>query len=168
MNSREAEDLLNRYWRCETSLEEENELRQFFLKEEVPEHLIKFQKMFQYLHDQRVAALDESFDLKLMEKINDTKTRNIPRMSSTWYKVAAAVILILSLVAINRQFMVVREKATQIVEDTFNDPEKALEETKRMLLLVSEKLNKGNDGMKKMAEFNKAEKVLKNDKLKEI
>ena len=31
-------ELLNKYWLCETSLEEERELRRFFASEEVPEH----------------------------------------------------------------------------------------------------------------------------------
>ena len=168
MNSREAEQLLEKYWKCETSLEEENALRQYFAGEDLPDHLQKFSKMFIFFDKERKSVLDESFDPKILDRINKVKNRNIVPLPSTWYKVAAAVLLIISLVVINRQFIGVRQKATEVVQDTFADPEKALEETKKMLLLVSEKLNKANPGMKKMAEFNKAEKVLKNDKLKEI
>ena len=36
MDYKDIEQLLERYWQCETSVEEEATLRDFFAKEEVP------------------------------------------------------------------------------------------------------------------------------------
>ena len=48
MDCRYVEQLLGRYWQCETSLEEESELRSFFSKEEVPAHLLQYKDLFVY------------------------------------------------------------------------------------------------------------------------
>ena len=42
MDYKYIEQLLERYWQCETSLEEESELRSFFSEEEVPAHLLRY------------------------------------------------------------------------------------------------------------------------------
>ena len=39
MDSNYIEQLLERYWQCETSVEEEAQLRSFFRDEDVPAHL---------------------------------------------------------------------------------------------------------------------------------
>ena len=46
MDCKYIEQLLERYWRCETSLEEEAQLRAFFTKEEIPEHLLRYKDLF--------------------------------------------------------------------------------------------------------------------------
>ena len=48
MDFKYIEQLLERYWRCETSLEEEAQLRAFFTKEEIPEHLLRYKDLFVY------------------------------------------------------------------------------------------------------------------------
>ena len=40
MDSKYIEQLLERYWQCETSLEEEAQLRTFFMEGDVPGHLL--------------------------------------------------------------------------------------------------------------------------------
>ncbi len=42
MDYKDIEQLLERYWQCETSVEEEATLRDFFAKEEVPAHLLRY------------------------------------------------------------------------------------------------------------------------------
>lgn len=42
MDYKDIEQLLERYWQCETSVEEESVLRDFFTKEEVPAHLLRY------------------------------------------------------------------------------------------------------------------------------
>ena len=37
MDFKEREDLLRKYWNCETSLEEEKQLREYFGGENIPE-----------------------------------------------------------------------------------------------------------------------------------
>ena len=48
MDYKDIEQLLERYWQCETSVEEESVLRDFFTKEEVPAHLLRYKNLFVY------------------------------------------------------------------------------------------------------------------------
>ena len=45
--------LLERYWECETSLEEEQELRDYFNKNEVPEDWKETALLFKYFDSQK-------------------------------------------------------------------------------------------------------------------
>jgi hypothetical protein len=54
------------------------------------------------------------------------------------------------------------------VTDTFKDPREALDETKKMLYFVSEKLRKGKEEASKFSKFKKAEDVVKSSNYKEI
>ena len=47
MDYKYIEQLLERYWQCETSLAEEEVLRVFFSQDEIPLHLIRFKEVFQ-------------------------------------------------------------------------------------------------------------------------
>lgn len=53
MDYKYIEQLLERYWQCETSLEEESELRAFFSKGEIPAHLLQYRDLFVYQQVQR-------------------------------------------------------------------------------------------------------------------
>ena len=48
MDYKYIEQLLERYWNCETSLEEEQILRSFFRQKEVPAHLLRYKQLFAY------------------------------------------------------------------------------------------------------------------------
>jgi hypothetical protein len=48
MDYKYIEQLLERYWACETTLQEEAILRAFFSQEEIPEGLRKYQALFTY------------------------------------------------------------------------------------------------------------------------
>ena len=55
-------ELLNKYWLCETSLEEERELRRFFASEEVPEHLLAYKAWFCGRDEAAIPVLGADFD----------------------------------------------------------------------------------------------------------
>ena len=48
MDSKYIEQLLERYWQCETSLEDEAELRAFLSGSDVPKHLLRYKDLFVY------------------------------------------------------------------------------------------------------------------------
>ena len=48
MDYKYINQLLERYWRCETSLEEEDILRAFFSLDEVPAELLRYKPLFRY------------------------------------------------------------------------------------------------------------------------
>ena len=65
MDYKYIEQLLERYWQCETSLEEESELRSFFSEEEVPAHLLRYKELFVYQTVQQEAGLGKDFDARI-------------------------------------------------------------------------------------------------------
>ena len=162
-----AKELLEKYWNCETSIQEEEMLRRYFHQENIPPDLKKYQDLFRYYSGEREKVLNGEFDDRILGMLETKKGRR-QRLLGILYKVAAAVLLILSFVVINDRFIQVKDQAKQIVEDTFNDPEKALEETKKVLFFMSEKLNRGKEEITRLNKFRKAEEVVKNTNYEEI
>ena len=60
MDSKHIEELLNKYWQAETSLEEEQLLRQYFSSDDVPEHLRETALLFRYYEDQKKESINSS------------------------------------------------------------------------------------------------------------
>ena len=72
MDSKYIEQLLERYWQCETSLEEEAELRAFFSGSDVPKHLLRYKDLFVYQQLQQEVHLGEDFDARKAPDIDCT------------------------------------------------------------------------------------------------
>ncbi len=74
MDYKYIEQLLERYWECSTTLEEEAILRAFFSQDDVPESLSAYRDLFVY--EQKESAgnrLGDDFDKKILAKINGKK-----------------------------------------------------------------------------------------------
>lgn len=69
MDSKTIEQLLERYWRCETSLEEEARLRAYFTSGEVAPALLRYQALFAYQKQQQTESLDAEFDARLSRRM---------------------------------------------------------------------------------------------------
>ena len=72
MDYKDIEQLLERYWQCETSVEEEATLRDFFVKEEVPAHLLRYKNLFVYQQVQQEVGLGEDFDARILAEVEPT------------------------------------------------------------------------------------------------
>jgi len=166
MNYKKIQELLDKYWNCESTLEEEEMLRSYFSNEEVHDDFKEYESLFKHFNEVKGSRVSNNFDDRIFEKVEKRQAKR--RYLGIFTKVAAAILLILSFVVINQRYKMVKDKATQVVQDTFEDPQRALDETKKILLLVSEKWNKGKEEVSKFSEFNKAEKLVKNENIKEI
>jgi hypothetical protein len=72
MDYKYINQLLERYWRCETSLEEEDILRAFFSLDEVPAELLRYKPLFRYAEKEPAKnMLGEEFDEKILAMIED-------------------------------------------------------------------------------------------------
>jgi len=71
MDYKYIEQLLERYWACETSLQEEQILRTFFQQEEVPAHLMAYKAIFELQQEQAEPSLGADFDAKMMKLISE-------------------------------------------------------------------------------------------------
>lgn len=70
MDYKYIEQLLERYWECETSLEEEAILRNFFSQKEVPAHLQAYRDVFFAEVELSQAGLSEDFDARVLSQID--------------------------------------------------------------------------------------------------
>ena len=103
MDYKYIEQLLERYWLCETSLEEERILRTFFSQENVPVRLMPYKDLFTYerqsLEDER---LDEDFDRRMLEMVGEdtvkARTISLTERLKPLFKAAAIVAIFLTLV----------------------------------------------------------------------
>ena len=103
MDNKYIEQLLERYWNADTSLEEENILRTFFSQKDVPTSLLQYKELFSYeLVQKQEEILGDDFDNKMMEMISDptpvkARTISITQRLMPLFKAAAVVAIILTL-----------------------------------------------------------------------
>jgi hypothetical protein len=103
MDYKYIQQLLDHYWKCETSLEEEDILRAFFSQKEVPTDLLPYKDLFSYeTSEKKKDVLGEDFDQKILSKIEgsqNVKARIIPMRKRLMplFKAAAVVAIFLSL-----------------------------------------------------------------------
>lgn len=66
MDYKYIEQLLNKYWECETSTEEELILRSFFSQDDIPENLSQFAPLFRQQADEHNEGLGTEFDERIL------------------------------------------------------------------------------------------------------
>ncbi|MBQ8711607.1 MAG: pyruvate ferredoxin oxidoreductase [Prevotella sp.] len=101
MDYKYIEQLIERYFQCETTLKEEEILRTFFSQEDVPVWLAKYQTLFNY-EAQREQALGDDFEervLTLIEQKEPVKARvlTMTQKLKPLFKAAAIVAIVLTL-----------------------------------------------------------------------
>ncbi len=108
MDYKYIEQLLERYWDCETTSEEESILRTFFSQKDVPARLIKYRSLFEY-QKQSVGEepLGEEFDKKVLAaidedteepvKVVEAKVVSIGTYLKPLFKAAAIVAMVLTI-----------------------------------------------------------------------
>jgi hypothetical protein len=103
MDYKYIEQLLERYWQCETTLEEEQILRTFFSQENVPACLLPYKDLFTYEQmDVEQQVLGDDFDQRMLEMTGEAapvKARTISMVQrlKPLFKAAAIVAIILTL-----------------------------------------------------------------------
>jgi hypothetical protein len=99
MDYKYIEQLLERYWQGETTLQEESILRAFFCQPDIPEHLRKYQPLFVL---EKEESLGDDFDgriLGMIEEEEQPKAKIVTLTSRLMplFKAAAIVAIILTL-----------------------------------------------------------------------
>lgn len=161
MESQKIDEWLEKYWKGETSLEEEAQLRRYFQEQEPPPHLRSVAALFQ--HYDAPPRLDATFDEQLKPHLREKKA--VP-MWPKLLKIAAVITLLLAgawwLTRVYNNPTAPAPVAA--VQDTYEDPELAYEEAKQALLLVSSLMNEGTQHLTKLEEFDEAQQIVKPQK----
>jgi hypothetical protein len=158
MDFKEKEELLQKYWNCETSLEEEKELREYFGRQDIPDHLKETAMMFRYFEEAKKKSLnDVAFDAHVMRRITPRETQ-IRRLIFNAMRIAAGLLVVIAATWFIRTE--VRQTIPQEVVDTYDDPELAFEETKKALLMISKSFGTAEQQARKINMFNEAQEEI--------
>jgi hypothetical protein len=156
--------LIRKYWNATSEVDEEQKLKDHFSENE--KHQIE-DEYFAYLEHKKKEKLNNpDFEKEILHQIKGNQGIKRSLFQKLNWQIAAALVLLLSIGAllINRQMNSSDTRTTTnqiVVEDTFEDPQLAYEETKKALLLISSKLNKGNAYTTEFVKFNQSQENLK-------
>ncbi len=150
MDYKYIEQLLERYWSCETTVEEETLLRDFYKQTNLPENLERYRSLFEFQNKQAELRLGEEFDEKILSNIDETvvkaKHNKFVYRLYPFYRAAAIVAVVFTLgLAVQHSF----SRGDNSVADTYNyasykdtytDPQVAYEQVASALKEVSDGL----------------------------
>lgn len=130
MDYKYIEQLLERYWECQTTLEEEAILRNFFRQEDVPASLLPYRQLF--LEEDKMAEehLGKDFADKMLRLVGEEapiqvcKARRVTfmRRLRPFYRAAGLIAILLTIGnAAHQSFTDEDEAAPQMSESTSSD-----------------------------------------------
>ncbi len=164
MDSNKIEALLAKYWECETSLEEENQLREYFNQQDIPAQFKEAAALFVYFGEQRNKQVNEiTFDKTVVDKIQakPKDKSKVVRLMYNFSRIAAGLIVVV--VATYYIRTEIRKTTPQEMVDTYSDPKLAFEETKKALLMISKGFGKAEEQVKKINLLNEAKEEIQNE-----
>lgn len=136
------ENILEKYFQGETTIAEENQLKEYFSSPNVAQHLEQYKPMFGYFSQVKQQKTTQEIPLQ-------TKKRNV-----AWLSIAASAVVLLG---IGTFYYVSEETATPVVAQselgTYNDPEEALAATQKALALLSNNVNVGIESVQYIQEY---------------
>lgn len=136
------ENILEKYFQGETTIAEENQLKEYFSSPNVAQHLEQYKPMFGYFSQVKQQKTTQEIPLQ-------TKKRNV-----AWLSIAASAVVLLG---IGTFYFVSEETATPVVAQselgTYDDPEEALAATQKALALLSNNVNVGIESVQYIQEY---------------
>ena len=150
--------LLEKYYNGESSLEEEEILKKYFSKETNRSNDLNDNLIFNYFREEKTEIpYDLTYELdKIIKNQSSTDKARIFRILK-WTGSIAAILLICVL------FYVFSKKDNQVKDkdlyaDSFQNTDEAYKETQKVLLFISQTMNKKSSGLKHLSSFDKSMK----------
>jgi hypothetical protein len=169
-----TEQLLSAFYNGDTTVEEENFLTQFFNSERVNEKWHTDRELFHVLYDPSRISLPEGFPERLETAIDNhiketTNRKSISKTRKLYLTIlsAAAVVLLCIRLLFNpfthssfRHFTLIPSNS-DLIADTYTNPEEAAIAAEQALRFVSAKLNQGLSPLEKVKEsINKTNEII--------
>ena len=159
MDFKNVEELLKKYWDCETTLEEEKQLREYFGSNNIPEQLKDTAPLFRYFEEAKKKSLnDVAFEGQVLHKVHAPKQGKLIKLVYNSMRIAAGLAVVIASVWFIRSE--IRESTPQAVVDTYDDPKLAFEETKKALLMISKSFGTAEEQARKINMFNEAQEEI--------
>ena len=100
MNYQYIEQLIERYFSCQTTLQEEQILRTFFVSEDVPGHLMQYAELFRYENEAKQESLGSDFDEKMIALVGKSEKKTVTlqpgRRFTPFFRAAAVVAIVIT------------------------------------------------------------------------
>ena len=144
------ETLIEKYFQGETSIVEENELKNYFSSSDVAQHLEHYQPIFGYFSQAKEHRFTQ--EIPHLPKSRDKK-RNV-----AWYSIAALVVVLLGI----GTFTYFNNNKANTSQDlgTYKSPELALQETQKALAMLSNQVNVGVESVQYIEEYNNSKSII--------
>lgn len=163
MDSEKIKHLLDRYWNAETTLEEEQLLKDYFEKashDEFKEEVL----LFRYFRKQKEKALPEDpvFNTTRMPRRSGTVRIASRKFVRNTMRIAAGLIVVITALWFMHSELTAEQTQPSVslrnkpIEDTYEDPQKAFNETKKALLMISKTFGAAEEQARKINIFNEA------------
>lgn len=123
----DMKQLLERYWRCETSLDEEARLRDYFAHDEVEPSLMPYKALFTYQREEREIHLGDDFDARVLARLQQevptvkARRQTLALRLMPLCRAAAVVALFLSLGQWMQHSFLVADSGEVAVADTIGE-----------------------------------------------
>ncbi|MDF1696487.1 MAG: hypothetical protein P1U56_11665 [Saprospiraceae bacterium] len=166
----QIDDILEKYWAAETSLDEEMTLKTYFSKDDIDEKHLPYQSMFNLYEIKSTSSTDLDIEAILSENsVKDEQlvigSRLIPGERKTkvfslqkWATAIAAVFVLgFATISLMNQTNTTKYKGQATVIDSDAEAQEAYEITKEALAFLSKNMNKGSKTV--VESVSKAEKV---------
>ncbi|EKT3956702.1 hypothetical protein [Flavobacterium psychrophilum] len=145
MEFNKIEILLEKYFQGETSIADENDLRSYFLSQDIAPHLQRYKAMFGYFTQTKKQEFAQ-------ETLQIAKKRKV-----MWRSVAASIVFLFGLATF---FMINTNKLVNKQHElgTYENPEIAFKETQKALALLSSNVNLGIESVRYVQEYETTKK----------
>lgn len=163
MDSKHIEEILAKYWEGETSLAEEQTLREFFNQadSEIPGHLRETAMLFRYFREQQNKTLEDVATRVEVAPVVQKKRGRMVAFVRNSLRIAAGIAVLWVAVWMVRSE--IRSTTPQEVVDTYDDPELAFEETKKALLMISRSFGTAERQARRINMFNEAQEQIQGE-----
>ncbi len=127
------EELLEKYENGETTLNEEQQLKDYFSQETVAPHLEMYKPMFNYFLVNKQEQFTKDVPLKTKRTFN-----------YKWISVAAVAVLMIGIYLTKEPIV---DSYNEYAYGTYDKPEDALNEVSKQLAMISSHFNKGTQAV---------------------
>lgn len=140
------EILIEKYFQGETSIAEENELKNYFTSTNVAQHLEHYKPVFGYFSLAKEQKFKQEIPLQ-------SKKRNV-----AWLSIAASVVVLLGI----GTYGYFNYDTANLNQDlgTYDDPEIAFRETQKALSQLSDHVNVGIESVHYIQEFDNSKNLI--------
>ena len=143
MEFQNIDALLEKYWNCETSVNEEQILQDFFMQAQIPEGFKDLALLFKYTHNKQTEKLGANFDKKFNDAIKKRRKKYISiKLFAPTLKIASMIAFIIT-IGLSGVIWVNSTKKQNFAE-TYSDPFAAYKEATSALDKLSMALQKGD------------------------